>query len=149
MARTKLLHQALNHLHNVEALRVCRSNIRVEHDLQQHVAQLLTQQRHIRLAAGFYRLDNLVGFLHQVANQGGVGLLGVPGATSGSAQAGHRLNERLEGPSGSTGGVFAAPGGGQIGSDGGISHSGLPHRKCEYSAPRRPPHGEPARLKWF
>ena len=68
VARTKLLHQALNHLHNVEALRVRRSNIGVEHHLQQHVTQLFTQQRHVRLTASFYRLNNLVGFFYQVAD---------------------------------------------------------------------------------
>ena len=146
VARTKLLHQALNHLNNVEALRVCRSNIGVEHHLQQHVAQLLAQQRHIRLATGFYRLNNLVGFLHEVADQGGVSLLSIPRATARCAQQRHGFHQCAKGLSRTGGSVPNVLRRRSFRSIRGISHNNLPHRKNDkHSAPRRPPHGEPAR----
>ena len=129
VARTKLLHKALNHLHNVEALRVCRSNIGMEHHLQQHVAQLLTQQRHIRLAAGFYRLDNLVGFLHQVADEGGVSLLSIPRATARCAQQRHGFHQGAKGFSRAGGSVLNVLRRRSLRSIRGISHNNLPRRK--------------------
>ena len=67
----------------------------VEHDLQQHVAELLA---HRRAVTGLDRLDRLVGLLGQVGDQRLVGLLGVPRASAGRAQPVHdgdELEQRL------------------------------------------------------
>jgi hypothetical protein len=58
----------------------------VENHLQQQIAQLLPQVLHV---AALDRIDGLVGFLDQVGNQAAMGLLGIPRATAGSAQAVH------------------------------------------------------------
>ena len=146
VTRTKLLHQALNHLHNIEALRVRRSNIGVEYHLQQHVAELFTQQRHVGLAAGFDRLDDLVGFLHEVADEGGVSLLSIPRTTTGCTQQRHGFHQGTESFSRTGGSVLNVLRCRSIRGVGSISHNNLPHRKNDkHSAPRRPPHGEPAR----
>ena len=49
----------------------------MEVDLQQEVAQFLAQ---LLVVAGLYCVDHLAGLLHEVREEGGVGLLGVPGA---------------------------------------------------------------------
>ena len=76
---------------------------RVEHDLEQQVAELLLEVR-VGLERGVGAavadrvegLEHLVGLLDQVAGEGGVGLLGVPGALG--AQGGDQLDEPLHLP---------------------------------------------------
>ena len=63
----------------------------VEVDLEQQVAELLAQVRHV---AGVDRLERLVGLLEQVARQRAVGLPGLPGALG--AQPAHHLEELEE-----------------------------------------------------
>src|SRR6266508_4159608 len=62
----------------------------VEHHLQEQVAQLLAQVVGTGRARALLldRVEDLVDLLHQVAGEARVGLLGVPGAAAGAAQAG-------------------------------------------------------------
>ena len=72
------------------AFRVLLGHPGVEDDLQQQVAELLTQVVAVaRRLQALDRLEHLVGLLEQVRQQGGVRLPGVPGAPAGRAQAVH------------------------------------------------------------
>ena len=68
-----------------------RRELRVEHDLQQQVAELLGE---VGRRAGIERVVDLVRLLEQMLAERGVGLLAIPRAAVGSAQAvrdpGHR-----------------------------------------------------------
>ena len=60
-------------------------HVRVKQDLQQQIAQFFRQ---ILGASLFDCVENFVGLLDQVGSEGYVGLLAVPGAAAGGAQAG-------------------------------------------------------------
>ena len=66
----------------------------VEEHLQQHVAELLADGGDV---VRLHRLDQLVALLDEVAQQRGVGLLGVPGAAAGRAQPIHH-RDRVQQP---------------------------------------------------
>jgi hypothetical protein len=55
----------------------------VEDHLVQNISQFLIDLLSI---AGFQGLDQLVGFFKKVLNQAAMSLLGIPGATAGSAE---------------------------------------------------------------
>ena len=89
MTVDQLLDQALRDVVDVPATLVGRQ-LRVEHHLQQHVAQFVP---HRVVVVGLDRLQELVGLLQKVTGQRAVGLLGIPGAAAGAAQGGHHLHE--------------------------------------------------------
>jgi len=62
--------------------------LRVEHDLEEQVAEFLAQ---FRIDAVFDRIDDFVGLFDEVAHERGVGLLAVPRARA--PQAGHDLHQ--------------------------------------------------------
>ena len=68
-------------------------DVGVKGHLDQNVAQFLGQFRRIAPVNG---LQRFVALLQQVAFQGFVGLLSIPRAAAGAAQAGHNVNKGLE-----------------------------------------------------
>ena len=75
MAVHELLDEALRDVVDVPPT-VVGGHLRMEHDLQQHVAELVA---HRVVVAGVDRLEQLVGLLEQVPREALMGLLGVPG----------------------------------------------------------------------
>ena len=65
----------------------------IEEDLQQQIAQLF---REVRKVSALNGVEDLVGFFEGVFADGVEGLLAVPGAAAGSAQAGHDGYRLLE-----------------------------------------------------
>ena len=61
-------------------------DLSVEEDLEEEVAKFLGE---FGVVAGVEGVEDFVGFFDQVGAQGGMGLLAVPGAAAGSAEAGH------------------------------------------------------------
>ena len=58
----------------------------VEEDLEEEVAQFFGE---FGVVAGVESVEDFVGFFDEVGAESGVGLLAVPGAAAGSAEAGH------------------------------------------------------------
>ena len=75
---------------------------RVKDDLEQEVAELFLERAWV---TGLDRLEDLVGLLEQKGLQGGPGLLAVPRAPAGTAQAGHHVEESVEENTGGLGHV--------------------------------------------
>ena len=82
VAADHLLVHVTAHVRDVKLARV-GGYLRLEHHLEQHVAQLLAQVRHIARLDGVY---GLVGLLYHVVRDGLVRLLAIPGAAVGGAQ---------------------------------------------------------------
>ena len=70
-----------------------RRNLRMQHDLHEHVTELLAQMRHVvRLDA----IERLVGFLDHVLADALMRLLAIPRATVGLTQAPDGLHQMLQ-----------------------------------------------------
>ena len=70
-----------------------RRNLRMQHHLHEHIAQLLAQMRHVvRLDA----IERLVGFLDHVLADALMRLLAIPRATVGLTQAPDGLHQMLQ-----------------------------------------------------
>ena len=80
------------HLVDVE-LAFVGGDLRLEHHLHEHVAQLLAQ---VARGGPLDGVDGLVGLLDHVLGDGGVGLLAVPGAAVGLAQLPYGAHEGVE-----------------------------------------------------
>ena len=70
-----------------------RRNLRMQHGLHEHVAQLLAQMRGI---VGLYAIECLIGFLDHVLADAAVRLFAVPRAAVGLTQAPDGLHQMLQ-----------------------------------------------------
>ena len=68
--------------------------LRVEHHLKQQIAQLLG---HLHIIASLDGVHQFIHLLHRMGAKGTVVLLAIPGASVGSAQRGHHLQELSDG----------------------------------------------------
>ena len=89
VAVDELLDEALRDVVDVPTA-VVGGHLRVEHDLEQHVAELVA---HRVVVAGVDRLEQLVRLLEQVTRERLMRLLGVPRAPAGAAQPRHHAHE--------------------------------------------------------
>ena len=92
MAVDELLADAVGHIVHGEAA-LLPLHLGVHEDLEQQIAQLLLQVLGAALVDGF---GHLIALLQQIPSGGGVGLLGVPGATSGGTEDGHDVLQVFE-----------------------------------------------------
>ena len=91
MTEHHLLADAVHHVVHGEVA-LFGLDLGVEHHLQQHVAQLLAHIHRIFPVDG---VQGLIRLLQEIPADGGVGLLGVPGAAPRSTQKPHDLQEVL------------------------------------------------------
>jgi hypothetical protein len=96
MSPAELRHDVGDRVVDVEVTRL-GGDLGVEDDLQQDVAKLVGEPVHV---AGLDGGDRLVRLLHEVAAQGQMRLLQVPGAALRAAQDRHDANEFVEAPGG-------------------------------------------------
>ena len=68
-------------------------DLRVQHHLEKHVAELISQLGDVVF---LYGVDRLVGLLHHVLRDGPVGLLAIPRAPIGRTQDGDHVNELVK-----------------------------------------------------
>ena len=88
----------------VEVATALRGHLRIEKNLQQQVAELVLE---VRPGAALDGVEDLVGLFQRVALDAVEGLLAVPGAAAGRAQAGHDGGSALEGLGGRRLGGFS------------------------------------------
>ena len=89
VAIDELLDESLRDVVDIPPI-VVGGHLRVEHDLQQHIAEFVA---HRVVIVGIDRLEQLVGLLEQVPGQALMGLFGVPGTSAGPAQPRHDPHE--------------------------------------------------------
>ena len=70
-----------------------RRNLRMQHYLHEHVAELLAQMRHV---VGLDAIERLVGFLDHVLANAAVRLFAIPRAAVGLTQAPDGLHQMLQ-----------------------------------------------------
>ena len=87
----QLFRHAVHHVVHGEVAPL-RLDLGVEGDLHHHIAQLLA---HVPGVIPVQGIQDLVGLLQEIAPDGAVGLLPVPGAAAGGAQQAHHFQEVL------------------------------------------------------
>ena len=104
MAADELGVQVFGDVAEVEVAAASGGHLRIEEHLQQQVAELVLQ---VRPGAALDGVEDLVGLFERVALDGVEGLLAVPGAAAGRAQAGHDGGGALQGLGGRCLGGFS------------------------------------------
>src|SRR5438045_2140792 len=96
MTKDELSSNAVANLVDVEITSLL-SDRRVENDLKQEVAKLLTQVCRVACLVGLlYRVEGYIRFYQQLLSEGRVRLLMVPWAAAGSTKPGHYVYEVIK-----------------------------------------------------